>query len=67
VLEGTLTLQVEQDRLGAPEGTFACFPPGIAHTFANESEDVVRVLNINAPGGWDNVLRALVAYSSADS
>jgi uncharacterized cupin superfamily protein len=56
VLEGTLTLQVEQDRVGAPEGTFACFPPGIAHTFANESEDVVRVLNINAPGAGDKAL-----------
>jgi quercetin dioxygenase-like cupin family protein len=66
VLEGTLTLQIEQQRVLAREGTFACFPPGIAHTFLNESDQVVRVLNINAPGGWDEVLRALATKSTGE-
>jgi quercetin dioxygenase-like cupin family protein len=59
VLEGKLTLQIEERSVLAREGTFACFPPGIAHTFRNESNQIVRVLNINAPGGWEKVLRAL--------
>jgi hypothetical protein len=50
----------------AREGTFACFPPGIAHTFLNESDHVVRVLNINAPGGWEQVLRTLATKSSGE-
>jgi quercetin dioxygenase-like cupin family protein len=66
VLEGTLTLQIEQQRILAPEGTFACFPPGIAHTFRNESDQFVRVLNINAPGGWDRVLRTLATKSTGE-
>jgi quercetin dioxygenase-like cupin family protein len=66
VLEGTLTLQIEQQRVLASEGTFACFPPGIAHTFRNESDQFVRVLNINAPGGWDRVLRALATRSTGE-
>jgi quercetin dioxygenase-like cupin family protein len=64
VLEGSLTLRVEDQTLTAAAGAFACFPPGVAHTFLNASRVPVRVLNINAPGGWDRVLRSLVAASS---
>ena len=64
VLEGSLTLRVEQETLTAEAGAFACFPPGVAHTFLNASQAPVRMLNINAPGGWDRVLRSLVAASS---
>jgi mannose-6-phosphate isomerase-like protein (cupin superfamily) len=60
VLEGSLTLRVDDRTVVAAAGTFACFPPGVAHTFANHSREPVRVLNVNAPGGWDDVLRALV-------
>jgi quercetin dioxygenase-like cupin family protein len=63
VLEGSLTLRVEDQTLTADAGAFACFPPGVAHTFLNASQAPVRVLNINAPGGWDRVLRSLVAAS----
>jgi quercetin dioxygenase-like cupin family protein len=63
VLEGTLTVKIDREGVKAPAGTFACFPPGIAHTFCNESQQIVRVLNINAPGGWEHVLRALAAQS----
>lgn len=61
VLEGALTLRVEQQTVVAEAGSFACFPPGVAHTFLNPGDVPVRVLNINAPGGWDRVLRSLVA------
>lgn len=61
VLEGTLTLQIEERTVTAETGAFACFPPGVVHSFSNRSEATVRVLNINAPGGWDRVLRALSA------
>jgi mannose-6-phosphate isomerase-like protein (cupin superfamily) len=60
VLEGTLTLRVGEHTVTAEPGTFACFPPGVPHTFLNGSSSAVRVLNINAPGGWERVLRALV-------
>jgi len=29
------------------------------HTFANASDEPVRFLNINSPGGWENYLRDL--------
>jgi quercetin dioxygenase-like cupin family protein len=66
VLEGSLTLRVEDQTLTAATGAFACFPPGVAHTFLNASQAPVRVLNINAPGGWDRVLRSLVAAGAGE-
>jgi quercetin dioxygenase-like cupin family protein len=60
VLEGTLTLRIEDQTVTAAAGAFACFPPGVVHTFHNATQAPVRVLNINAPGGWDHVLRSLV-------
>jgi uncharacterized cupin superfamily protein len=64
VLEGSLTLRIEDETLIAEAGSFACFPPGVAHTFLNASSAPVRVLNVNSPGGWDRVLRSLATASS---
>jgi hypothetical protein len=35
----------------------------VVHTFANKSDQAVRVLNVNSPGGWDEVLRAIVNHA----
>ena len=66
VLEGTLTVQVGDDELEAPPGTYACVPPGVLHTFANRSEQPVRFLNLNTPGGWEDYIRDLAAVMPAD-
>jgi quercetin dioxygenase-like cupin family protein len=63
VLDGSLTLRVEDQTVTAAAGAFACFPPGVAHTFFNATQAPVRVLNINAPGGWERVLRSIVTAS----
>ena len=59
VLEGTLTIQVEDEVHEAGPGTFACFPPGVAHTFRNESDAPARFLNFNTPGGFEGYMREL--------
>jgi mannose-6-phosphate isomerase-like protein (cupin superfamily) len=28
-------------------------PPGVTHTFANEGDEPVRMLNVHAPAGFD--------------
>jgi quercetin dioxygenase-like cupin family protein len=66
VLEGTLTVQVGDDELEAPPGSYACAPPGVVHTFANRSEEPVRFLNLNTPGGWEDYIRDLAAATPAD-
>jgi uncharacterized cupin superfamily protein len=45
----------------AGPGTFACFPPGIAHTLSNVSDAPVRFLNFNTPSGWEHYMRDLAA------
>ena len=59
VLEGTLTVQVDGERRELGPGSFACVPPGTAHTFSNPSANLVRFLNFNTPGGFEHYMRAL--------
>jgi oxalate decarboxylase/phosphoglucose isomerase-like protein (cupin superfamily) len=47
----------EQAELGA--GSFVCVPPGVVHTFSNQSAAPVRLLNFNTPAGWENYMRDL--------
>ena len=61
VLEGTLTVHVDGEEREAGPGTFACFPPGVVHTFANRSDAPVRFLNFSTPGGFEGYMRELAA------
>lgn len=66
VLDGVLTLRVEDEELEALPGTFACFPPSAVHTFSNQSAESVRFLNFNTPAGWENYMRDLGAAFAGD-
>jgi quercetin dioxygenase-like cupin family protein len=57
VLEGTLTLRLGDRTIEAGPGTFACAPPGVVHTFRNDSAEPVRLLNFNTPAGWEHYMR----------
>jgi quercetin dioxygenase-like cupin family protein len=59
VLEGTLTVHVDGEEREAPAGTFACFPPGTVHTFANRGDAPARFLNFSTPGGFEDYMRDL--------
>ena len=53
VLEGEITFLLDGSEVVAGPGTFALVPPGVAHTFANRGGEVLRVLNVHAPAGFD--------------
>jgi mannose-6-phosphate isomerase-like protein (cupin superfamily) len=59
VLEGTLTMRVGDETHEIGAGTFVCAPPGTPHTFSNQSDEPVRFLNFNTPGGWEHYMREL--------
>lgn len=65
VLEGTLTVRLGDDETEAPSGSFVCAPPGTVHTFRNASEEPVRFLNFNVPGGFEDYMRELAAASAS--
>ena len=67
VLEGALTLRLGDETLELVPGSFACVPPGTVHTFSNRSEQPVRFLNFNTPGGWENYMRDLAGALAAGS
>jgi quercetin dioxygenase-like cupin family protein len=59
VLEGSLTVVLDgTDHVVGP-GSFACVPPGVVHTFRNDSPAPVRLLNFNTPSGFEDYMRDL--------
>jgi mannose-6-phosphate isomerase-like protein (cupin superfamily) len=65
VLEGTLTVRVNDavSEIG-PVGS-ASVAGAVPHTFANETADPVRFLLVAAPGGIEDYFRALVTGDEA--
>jgi quercetin dioxygenase-like cupin family protein len=50
VLEGELTIEVADRTVRAGPGFFVAAPPGLVHSFRNDSAGEARFLNIHAPG-----------------
>jgi quercetin dioxygenase-like cupin family protein len=61
VVEGELTLTLEERVEVLAAGGFASIPPGVVHTFRNDGRVPARGLNVNAPAGWEHYLRELAA------
>ena len=53
ILEGEMTFFFGDEEAAAPPGTFVLVPPGVAHGFRNDGAQLVRMLNIHAPAGFD--------------
>ena len=66
VLEGTLTMQLGDDTLDLPVGSFVLVPPGTAHTFSNRTNRRVRLLNMDTPAGLESYLREMAEAMATD-
>lgn len=55
VLEGTITIQVNEQRFVAEAGTFANMPVGSLHSFKNETDQPARMLISVAPAGLEKM------------
>jgi mannose-6-phosphate isomerase-like protein (cupin superfamily) len=53
VLEGAVEVTCGGRIIQAPAGTFVLVPKGIAHTFSNPAAVPARMLEIDAPGGFE--------------
>ena len=65
VLEGVLTVRLGDATHAAGPGTFVCVPPGTVHTFANDTDAPVRLLNFSTPAGFEGYMRDLAAGLAA--
>jgi hypothetical protein len=52
-VEGTLHLTCGERSIVVTAGTCVLVPNGIAHTFANPADVPARLLEIDAPGGFE--------------
>jgi len=66
VLEGELTMQLADETLDLTAGSFVLVPPGTTHTFSNRTDEQVRLLNMDAPGGLESYLREMAGAMAAD-
>jgi len=66
VLEGTLTVRIGNERHALTAGSFALVPPGVVHTFANETDEPVRMLNVLAPAGFERFLQEVAERGDGD-
>jgi len=66
VLEGVVTVQIDEEVIELAVGDFASAPPGVSHTFTNTDPNrTARMLNAMAPArGSGQLLAAL--HSGAD-
>jgi mannose-6-phosphate isomerase-like protein (cupin superfamily) len=65
VVEGRLSLQVDDEHFDAGPGDLAFVPPGAVHTVSNPGDDTVRVLNLIAPGGFEHYFTEVARAAGA--
>jgi|1186.fasta_scaffold282720_2 quercetin dioxygenase-like cupin family protein len=66
VLEGALTVSLDDRTSSLSPGALAFVPGEIPHTFANDGTTAVRFLLLCAPGGFEEYFR-LVADAASDT
>ncbi|TMR05697.1 cupin domain-containing protein [Actinomadura soli] len=68
VLDGMLTIQVDDELFELGPGDFASVPPGVAHTFDNVHADrpTVRAVNLMTPGGLHDFFAERASLGEAE-
>ena len=66
VLEGTLTMQLDEETLELSAGSFVLVPPVTKHTFSNPTAQRVRLLNMDVPAGLESYLREMASAMADD-
>jgi quercetin dioxygenase-like cupin family protein len=64
ILEGTLTVQLNEERLTLLSGTIAFLPRGVPHTFANLGTEPVIFLGVVTPAGFEDLSAAVAPLTS---
>ncbi len=65
VLEGTLTLHLEEGPRELGPNGFAVVPPGVVHTYSNPGPVPMRFLNIYQPAGNEHYLKEVARLTAA--
>jgi mannose-6-phosphate isomerase-like protein (cupin superfamily) len=62
VLEGTMSIMLGKRWIDAPKGSFVLVPGGMKHDFENRSRKRAGMLNVSAPGGFEQHMPGIAAW-----
>ncbi|XZF15958.1 cupin domain-containing protein [Chitinophagaceae bacterium MMS25-I14] len=62
ILEGTVSMFVEDKWMDAERGTFIRVPRNTMHTFANRTDKKAGMLNVDIPGGFERNMPSMVEW-----
>jgi mannose-6-phosphate isomerase-like protein (cupin superfamily) len=62
VIEGTMSILVDERWIEAPAGSFVLAPGGVTHDFENRSSSRAGVLNFSIPGDFEKNMPAIAEY-----
>lgn len=62
VTEGTVSVLVDDDWIEACAGSFVLVPGGVTHTFENRGDEPATMLNVSAPGEFEQQMPGIVAW-----
>jgi quercetin dioxygenase-like cupin family protein len=62
VIEGVLTVQLDDERFNVPAGGIAFLARGVPHTFANLTAERVRVIGLITPSGLEGMFEETREY-----
>jgi mannose-6-phosphate isomerase-like protein (cupin superfamily) len=62
VIEGTMSILVDDHWIDAAEGAFVLVPGGVTHDFQNRSPERAGVLSFSAPGTFEERMPAIVGW-----
>lgn len=62
VIEGTMSFLLDDHWVDAPAGSFVLVPGGTTHDFENRSDKRAGMLNVGAPGGFEQNMPAIVEW-----
>jgi mannose-6-phosphate isomerase-like protein (cupin superfamily) len=62
VIEGTMSVLVDDAWIDAPRGAFVLVPGGVTHDFENRTREPAGMLNISAPGNFEAHMPSIVSW-----
>ena len=62
VIEGTMSVLVDDEWIDAPKGSFILAPGGVTHDFENRSSARAGVLNLSIPGEFESNMPGIAVW-----
>jgi quercetin dioxygenase-like cupin family protein len=62
VIEGTMSVLIDDRWIDAPKGSFVLAPGGVTHDFENRSSARAGVLNFSIPGDFEQNMPAIAQW-----